>query len=313
MARTFLRLAGKLWENGVFEAEVGWETQRIARRVAPDPDYRLELVAESGEVLVEGAVELRVASCRDAGTRGMGGSKVVGYVPLHPDGCAVVFRRAARVLCRVELARERPIVRFVEVTVGAKGRLRARWEAEHDRPLWFSLVFIDGHRRALSVARDLRERQMVIETAHLPGGAGCVLAVLATDGLRSAVARSDPFDLPEKPPRLAIVIPVDGETLAPDQPISLLGHAHDLAGCALPDEYLTWSVDGQVVARGQRLAPAGPLAPGHHRIALAYLHRGGAARAELSVSVSERSPEQEAWLKVSQSLMADGHNVEGLD
>ena len=300
MERRFVRFVGKLWESGEFEPAIGWETERIARRPRPDPDHRLQLVDDSGGVLVESAVELRVPTCRVQGADGMTSARVVGYLPLHPDGRAVLLLRGERVLHRAELATERPRITIVDAEVGDDGCVRAHWQAEHDRPLWFSLVLVDSRRRAIPVARELSESHIALETADLPGGPGCSLAVLATDGLRSAMARSHPFHLPEKSPRVAIVAPRDGEMLAPDEPISLLGHAHDLAGQSLPDEHLTWSVDEQVVARGRRLAPAGPLEPGDHRVELAYVQGSEVAvRAEVHLTVSERSPEQEEWLKVS--------------
>ncbi len=303
MTRKFLKFAGKLWENGEFEPAIGWETQRIAQRPHADPDHQLQVVDDLGNVLVEGAVELRIAACRTRGTDGMTGAKVIGYVPLHPEGRSVVFRRGGRVLYKVELEPERPLIMQIDVKVDENGCIHARWETKHSRPLWFNLFLIDGHRRTIPIERNLIEKQLVLDTAHLPGGSGCVLAILATDGFRSTVERSKPFNIPEKPPQLVIITPNESETLTPDQPTSLLGHAHDLAGQTLSDDHLVWSVDGVVIAQGHRLVLANPFVPGQHRIELAYLQDNKVvAMTEVKVVVSERTREQEDWLKISKIL-----------
>ncbi|SDY88897.1 hypothetical protein [Nitrosomonas sp. Nm58] len=314
MARTFLRFVGKLWENGEFEPGIGWETERIRRRPNPDPYHQLQIIDKMGNVLAAGSVELRTPLCRSRGTDGMIGAKVVGYVALHPEGYAVVFRCGERILYRVELKPERPAITRITVKVDEDYRIHANWEAEHSQPLWFNLIFIDSDRRAISIGHELSEKQLVIETNHLPGGPNCTLAILATDGVRSTTMLSDPFSLPEKPPQLLIITPGGGEVLNPDQPISLLGNAHDLAGRTLSDEHLIWMVDGEVFAQGKRLVPLGPLVPGPHRIKLAYQPPNSdiTVQTEVTVNVSNRSPEQEEWLKISRSFFDIGkHNVEG--
>jgi hypothetical protein len=306
--RRFLRFVGRLWETGEFEPGLGWETPRIARRPRPDPDHRLVLLDQAGAVLVEGAVELRAPTCRTAGADGPAVMPLVGCLPLHPDGRVVLLLRGDRVLHRSTLSAERPTISAPQLHVTADGRVRATWSAEHDRPLRYNVVFIDGRRRAIPVARELLEQAFVLDATDLPGGRGCSLAVLATDGLRSDTARSLPFDLPDRPPRIVILTPSPATSLPPDQPLSLLGHAHDPAGRPLADEHLTWSIDGEIVARGRRLAPAGPLSPGTHRVELAYAREGEpGGRAEVRVEVERRSPAQGEWLRVATSMTAEGH------
>lgn len=300
MERRYLRFAGRLWENGEFVPGVGWETARIARRPRPTPGYRLQLLDGSADVLVDADVELRSGECGVRGTRGMSGGRVTGYLPLHPGGRAIAFRRGERLLYALELAAAPPRVAVTSVNVRADGQVELRWEAAHERPLLFNVVLVDSGRRAIPVARELSASHLVLSTAELPGGPGCSLAVLATDGLRSAMARSEPFDLPDRPPRVTILTPGEDEVLTPDQPISLLGSACDLAGHPLPDERLVWRVDGEVVACGRRLVAGGPLAPGAHEIQLGYGSDGEPlARAVVRLRVSGRSPAQERWLALS--------------
>ena len=291
--RRFLRFAGTLWENDEFEPGVGWETERIARRPDPNPEYVLWLADADGQRLTAGAIELRGQACR-VQDDGMRAAKVLGYLPLHPDGRTVVFQHRDRVLHRAELAERAPSITVSAVDIDDDQRVRVNWRAEHERELWYSVVLLaDGY--AIPVGRDLRGTEFVFPTDDMPGGPRCAVAVLATDGYRSSQSRSATFTLPERPVVVRILAPGDGETVAPDQPISLLGHAHDAAGRPAPDDRLVWTVDGVPAARGQRLALAGPFGPGEHRIELAY---ADGARAEITVVVPERSPAQREWLRM---------------
>jgi hypothetical protein len=124
--------------------------------------------------------------------------------------------------------------------------------------------------------------------------------VLATDGLRSAMVRSAPIDLPEAEPRVAIVRPIPSETFLPDHPISLVGAAFDIPGHAVYDDGLVWTVDGHVVARGQRVAATGSLGPAEHRVELMYgTSEATLAHADLTLGVPGRTRGQEAWLRIS--------------
>jgi hypothetical protein len=310
--RRFLRFVGKLWETGEFELGVGWETARIARRPLCTAGYALQLLDDAGNVLVETSVELRGPTCRVQGTRGMTGQKVIGYLPFVANGRTVVFRQGDRIRYRTEVAASPPRIAITGLETNGEGRVHVRWEAEHARHLRFNVVFVDAKRRAIPVARELSDSHLLLATVDLPGGPGCSFAVLATDGLRSAMVRSDRFDLPEQPPRLTIMMPNDGDLIVPDQPISLLGHTRDAAGRPLPDDGLIWSVDDRIVARGQRMAPAGPFEPGAHRVELAYLSGSEVVvRSHVQIHVAERSPEQHAWRTISASRTATLRRIDG--
>jgi hypothetical protein len=299
MERRYLRFVGKIWDTGEFEPGVGWETDRIARRTRCTPGHRLHLLNEAGYVVVEAGVELRAGTCQIQGAPGMTSQRVVGYLPLHPAGRTVVLLKGDRVVHEVELSIAAPRIAITSVDV-EDDCVHVRWEAEHERVLCFNVVFVDAQRCAIQVAREVKCTDLTLATAEIPGGPECSLAVLATDGLRSAMIRSHPFDLPQTPPRVTIHTPVDGETLAADQPISLLGGAHDRAGRPVSDEHLVWSVNGEAVACGQRLTLAGPLKPGDHHVELVWACDGQPpARAAARVRVCERTAAQDAWLALA--------------
>lgn len=314
MERRYLRFVGRLWDSGEFEPGTGWETTRIARNSRPTPGYLLQLLDSSDDLLVDAGVTLRTGACGGHGGRGMASRPVSGYLPFHPAGRTVVFRKEATVLHTASLAAAPPRIAVGQVDLGGAGRIHLAWAVEHENPLWFHVVLVDGAGMATPVAQGLTEPRLVLATAGLPGGPGCALAVLATDGLRSAMARTEPFDLPRQPARLVILTPADGDTLPADQPFSLLGRAHDAAGRPLPDDQLVWLVDGQIMARGRRMVPAGPLAPGDHRVELAHASDDGEARrATARLRVNERSPAQESWRAIVSAHDAAGRDAGGLD
>jgi hypothetical protein len=111
---------------------------------------------------------------------------------------------------------------------------------------------------------------------------------------------SDPFRVREKPLRVSLTSPLDGEVLAPDQPVTLCGQALDAGGAAVGVERLRWLVDGREAARGARLALCPPPAPGEHRIAL--MVDGDDGRAEVVVRVRERSAAERQWLDEAAEL-----------
>lgn len=301
VAETFVRVAGRLQASGEFQPEIGWETELKADRPRPDPDYRLDLVDGDGAVLAEGGVEVRAPICGGEGGV-VTAFRIVGYVPVHQGGRDVVLRRGDQELYRAELAPERPVVARVEVSVEDDGNVVVRWEAVHDRPLRYRLLLVDGARHAIPITDHLVQSEVSLSAGELCGGRGCSVAVVATDGLRSGVRKSDPFDLLERPPSVEITSPADGQLVLPDHPVTLLGRGLDHLSAELPQERLVWSVDGQAVGRGHSPGVAGPFEPGEHLIELAYRDGEGVMRAEARVGVPERSPEQKAWLAVSAEL-----------
>jgi hypothetical protein len=224
--RRFLRFAGRLWENMEFERETGWETETVHRLPEPDDRYRVVLQDGEGGVLVAATPGFERDLCR-AAYGGMEWERLVAYVPLHPDARAVELRRGEQVLHRAEIAGRRPTVRITRLDPPDGESVGLAWAAEHDRPLRYHVAFVDGRGRAFTVARGLDRRDLTVDTSRYPGGAACRLAVLATDGLRSAHALSGPFPIPEKPLRVVLLTPADGATLPPDQPLSLGGQVLD--------------------------------------------------------------------------------------
>lgn len=302
--KRFLRFDGRLWEDMTFEPIPGWETERVAHRPNEgDGTYRLELRSDENEVLTFVSPLVDFTSGCPSKSDAMRWVRVGAYVPFHPEACRLLFRRGDRELYEADVADEPPQIRIDDVSRQKEGRVRLHWtaEASGDRPLTFNVAYVVDGERGFSLARGLEETGYLVDLDPLPGSPEAQLGVLATDGVRSASAISDPFEVAEKPPRLWIQSPDDERTYPADQPITLLGQALDVAGARLPKEGLVWRANNEVVARDARTALVEELDPGSHRITLQYApDKKPLAERTVSVRVAERSKQQQRLMDMLQ-------------
>lgn len=304
MPRPFLRLRGRLRADGCYDPLPGWETTRLARRCHAAADLSLQLLDESGAVVAKGCVERRSGLCTIAELHSSAIHWLTGHVVLHPRAVKLVLACDGIVIHEAPIHSEPPEVRSLHVVQENDEDWCVQWEVAHPSSLRFGLAFVDPLRRVIPIARDLTETSYRLDTRRLPGGGPCRVALLATDGIRSCSARSEPFQLPARAPNLYVHLPAPDTVLPPDQPFSLHGSAQDLAGRSLPDSCLVWSINGAVVARGTRLAVGGPLPTGEHVIALSF--EGGdqdaVAVVKRKVTISPRTEELDEWDRIRASL-----------
>ncbi|MCB9680210.1 MAG: hypothetical protein H6733_01960 [Alphaproteobacteria bacterium] len=282
-SHTWIRYAGRVWEDLSFEAEAGWQTDTVARRPPRgDGTWVLELLDERGVVIVDTwpAVAFTASGGR------MQSARVVAYLPAHPAGRSIRLRRRDFVVDTRTLTAASPEVRITEVEVTEDRHLRIAWEASHadphGPPLSYRVVYIAPGRGVFPIARDLTATVLLVPVARLPGSLEGRFAVLATDGLRSGRAVSRPVRVPMHPARVAILEPRPALAWPADQPLTLRGVAHDDAGRRLDPVGLVWTLDGEPVAREQHLALLRDLRPGDHTLVLAW-EGAGAPRAETRV------------------------------
>ncbi len=294
----FIRFSGRLSENMTFESQPGWETTRLANRPAEgDGVFQLELLNAAGQVLVAVSPNVDFERYSTAPQPEMRFARVVAYIPLHPDGRELVFRRGDLLIQREPLAPNPPSLQIESLKPGRGRRVQISWAAKHvvDKPLTYNVVYLASDKRSFLVAHGLTKTKFTADLGHLPGGPAGRLAILATDGTRSSFAVSEPFPVAEKPPQIWIQTPGDQETLPAGQPVSLCGQALDVAGAGLPEAGLIWQVDGQEVARGTRLALAVGLEPGTHKVSLKYAgDQKTIARKTIAIVIADRTPFKDA-------------------
>jgi len=166
-----------------------------------------------------------------------------------------------------------PVVQFTQPTGGQtfNGEVTAQWtasDADGDA-LSYILQYSDNNGATWeTVDAYLNETSVVVDTLDLTGGQQARFRVFASDGIRTSIAVSNPFTVPNEPPTAEIQEPSGARTLREGQGLALFGEGYDPDDGSLPSSQIKWSsnIAGQL-GTGNSLTVAG-LAPGAHTITL---------------------------------------------
>jgi hypothetical protein len=162
----YIRFDGILREDLEFDFRPGWETSRVFRQPEEGTgEYVLELLDEQDEVLtrVFPNVDFR-SGCMTEHNETMAATRVLAYVPYHPDARRLAFRRGERVVFEASVAKEAPSVELNGVERTDEQELHLEWAAEPggDRGLTFNVVYeLDGD-RYFPLARGLSRLRWVV-------------------------------------------------------------------------------------------------------------------------------------------------------
>ncbi len=126
------------------------------------------------------------------------------------------------------------------------GTLHLSWSASDPDgdPLRFTLQYSTDNGATWSALRtDYPYLEITFGTSLLPGGAQCLLRVLATDGANTAIAATPPFTMPVKPPTALIGGVTDGQRLDYGSEASLLGSAINPGNGSQSNQF-QWTISG---------------------------------------------------------------------
>lgn len=286
MARSFLRVRGELWADGSYHPLPGWETKRLVHASRSDTDLTLMALDASGDVVARGPIQRHPNLCVSRELRSTDSQRLIGYVVHHPKTAKLVLALDHSPIFTADVAAQPPQIHQLTATPDDDGSIVVAWTADHNAPLTFNLLYLDPLGRAIPVADGLRETRYQFHGAGIPGGEDAAVALIATDGIRSSSARSTPFPMPDQGLELCMIAPQVGYAVRQGHPFSLIGHAQDQAGRALPDAGISWLLDDETVVDGTALACAQIETPGEHTIAMLY--RFGdrpAARVQRTITV----------------------------
>jgi len=144
-----------------------------------------------------------------------------------------------------------------------------------------------------------------IDTLMLGGSGGAVLRVVASDGVHSAQADSDPFTMESKPPQPHILTPVDGTQIHWGQLLNFSGEALDPQDGSVAAANLVWSNQHGQLGTGALLS-VDDLPVGTNHITLGATNSDGLyAETQITVIVDDdldwpgptlsAAPDQIAW------------------
>lgn len=203
-------------------------------------------------------------------------------VPWSPEVQSITIRRHGEVSDTIEVEEQEP---EVSVRVQAPRERAARpelmrleWsetqyrEAQQpERTVTYLVRYSnDGGQTLRSVAADLTESRHVVNLDLLPGGEQCLFQVVASSGIRTATANTEPFSVPQKSLQAHILSPEAGATFKKGESVVLLGggFSPDFGTTKFEDVAWTSSLDGAIGVGFQIVTQS--LSVGQHKITLDF-------------------------------------------
>jgi hypothetical protein len=233
------------------------------------------LLNDEGQVIARAPVHELRSQAADCGCGGHGGEDearfpaiVQALVPNVERGSALVIRSGEDELWTREASRRPPRVR--EFTARpVKDAIRLSWEveAENGEPeIW--VQWTAGGERAdwRVLATGLTGGKAEVPISLLPPGT-CSLRLLAGDGFNTSVSKQVRLRVPERGPDIAILTPMEGETLVAGNPMRLHGAATDPRADE-KEQQARWLIDRKEAAKGLDAFVTAPPA-GSHTLELA--------------------------------------------
>lgn len=287
----YLRVIGRLYADLQLKLRPGYLTE-FAPTVESEGagDGLLEAQLFDAENALIAKYPLRLDDvCAQGGT---GRPRAVrGWIPFHPRTRTVRYTYRGRVLQETVRADAGPEVRLTwQPPARVKGTRRITWRARaaDSTTAQFFLRYSHTagktwHRIGLRTSGNACE----VDFDQLPGGDRCQLALVATDGINTAVVESPPFAVPLKPCQAMILAPVDGSSVRRGERVQFIGQGFWLEEGHVEKQMLEWvsSIDGSLGC-GPTLEAAS-LSLGEHRITL----RAGAEPRQGSQSMIVRVTE----------------------
>jgi hypothetical protein len=263
-------------------------------------DVRAELLDEGGEVLHrEPAKVTRLVDCAPGDPRQY---QVLAYIGLRDDAFSARLMRAELVLWQeqipdpawLDLGLRRVTSRKRSATLSFSFSDPATDEAH------LMVVYEWGEGRFEPVYVGAPQERLEVDLSEMPGGERCRFLATYSNGMRSAQAVSDTFELSAIGPHLSIVRPEPGDLVTAGIPVILEGSVLDRErrGGARPEQELWWWVDGEQVGHGP-ITSVDALSEGGHLVELSYRPEGSkedAAGAAVEIeAVAGREPLAGDW------------------
>jgi len=287
-------VSGRLFRDGGGELGYLYRFTRHDGFDLPDfgGEYCIDFLDEHGALLAGHCFNASFAATESSTEREV--TSFSFLLPWPQETWAVALRRGPELLALRERSPHAP---EVVITAPHGGVIDApttvSWaagDADGD-PLRFAVLYSHDGVSWTPMAVDIEGAGLEADSQFCAGGESARVQVLASDGFHTAIAESEPFQVPRKPPIASISMPEDGALFDPLEAVVLLGHGDDLEDGEVPAEGMTWESDRQgLLAHGPQwfLAP-GTLDPGHHVITLTVTDSNGVQSSEsVSVFVGQR-------------------------
>lgn len=271
--------------QGTGQLDAAYRVQSAFQNATSGGPYTLQLQDSQGQVLQQDTFDAVMKDARGQDEDGAG-TPFLRALPYDARAARIVLLRAGQVLASRVASAHPPTVRLTMPNGGetVTGTLTIVWEgsdADGD-PLEYVLQYsVDGGATWQALATRLRSSPYRVDAGDLPGGARCLVQVIASDGFHTAYDRSDAlFSVPPKPPTVWLLSPQEGQRYGSTALLILQGQAHDQALQPLPPEALSWSSDRDGPLGQGEEAAVQTLSAGWHRITLTAVDGAGLTTSE---------------------------------
>ncbi len=284
-------------------AEMAAEDLILVRGVA-DPDGSVELspfytLRAAGLRSAVGSGRYSVATLDGGGTPidtvrfepvffvpNLGGEVPVPFEAALPLGAGVrrvKVQRDQTTVAEVELAANAPSVALDALPNGSLGgSLQVDWsgsDADGDS-LLYSLFYSPDGSVKMPIVIETAATSAVWTVDDFPSGPAPVLVVVASDGTRSAEARSPVLDIPDRGPVVMIESPVDGMRIRNGEPVVLSASVLDPERGLLPLADVDWQSDRDGALGAGTSVEVATLSLGRHRLTASFTDDAGSSGAD---------------------------------
>jgi hypothetical protein len=264
-------VTGTIDSSGAFRA--GWwgsALEPAASMTQVSPDWSVAALDADRRVLAVAPAAVRVVPCGGAEVA----ARLNAVLPLPETAAAVVVRHGDVEVYRREvpppagvhldvgdarpaMLRREPLAVPVRITgpAGPGAHLVALWESPSQPPAPLGLIDLGAGAPPV----------VTVDLGALPGGDGCRLRVVYSDGVRTTSVVSEPVDVPVRPATPVIETPAADHRMREDGWLSLYGR---LEGDGDPNT-MEWLLDGAPIGRGPRTGHARPRV-GRHQLTLRH-------------------------------------------
>lgn len=239
----------------------------------PESDVSCDLVGPEGELLETHRCSITNPHIDPDGP-------VVEFhevVPWSDSTTSLVFRRGDQVCHTLEVEEAAPELTLqpVKRVDRTPGLARIEWAdkrqakaADKTSVSYVVRYSNDNGTSWRALAADLTKKRLVVNLDLLPGGDQCLFQVVASSGIRTSTATTEPMEVAQKPREARILAPLDGATFTPGDDVEFLGggFSPDFETVESEDVIWTSSRDGNIGIGYQVVTNR--LSKGRHRISV---------------------------------------------
>lgn len=289
--REYLFLNYRMFSSGEVELLPSFHLNGGAptRETGPESGVTCDLMGPDGEVLETHRCSITNPHMDPEGP-------VIEFheaVPWFDAVESLVFRRGGEVCHKLEVEASAPELRapVIEHTDRGPSIVRLAWGATAHAGAQNAVRYVvryshDAGKTWRAVGADLADSRLTVNLDLLPGGRG-LFQVVASAGVRTSTATTEPIEVPRKARQAHILAPEDGTTVAAGEDVEFLGGGFSPDFETVEGEDVTWTSnrDGNIGTGYQLITRR--LSPGRHQIT-ASLPDGMRGEARVSVGVTVR-------------------------